>query len=39
VSPVVDFSPRPLLDVENVVAEDRHAFVEADLDSTDGGAH
>src|SRR5206468_2622022 len=39
VPPVIDFSPRPLPDIEDVVAEDRHAFVEADLDSTDGGAH
>src|SRR5437764_2298747 len=39
VPPVIDFSPRPLPDIEDVVAEDRHAFVEAGLDSTDGGAH
>src|SRR4029077_7105225 len=39
VPPVIDFSPRPLPNIENVIAEDRHAFVEADLDATNRGAH
>ena len=30
IPPVVHLFPRPLVDIENIVAEDGHAFVEAD---------
>ena len=39
VPPVIDVVPRPLLDVEDVVADDGERTLEADLDSRDGRAH
>src|SRR5262249_24403143 len=39
VPPVVDVMPRPLLNVEDVVADDREAALEADLDARDRRAH
>src|SRR5882724_170723 len=39
VPPVVHAGPRILADVEDIVAKDGHAFVEARLDTSDRGAH
>ena len=39
VPPIGHARPRPLVDVKDVVAEDRHALVEAGLDSGDRRAH
>ena len=37
IPPIIHLFPRPLRDVKNVVAEHRHAFIEADLDAGDRG--
>ena len=39
VPPIIDASPWPLRDVEDIVAEHRHAFIESDRDSANRCAH
>ena len=39
VPPIIHLLPRPLRDVEHIVAENGHAFVESNLDSADRGSH
>src|SRR5205085_5362387 len=37
--PIIHSRPALLADVEDIIAENRHALIEASLDAGDGGAH